>query len=98
MRVDGESPGLAFDDMQHRAIKGTNDWRKYDVVLEIPNKGNAIFFGILLSGTKGRVWIDDVRFEVVGNDVPTTGTALEERRRPGVENIPRRPGNLDFEQ
>lgn len=91
MRVDGPNrEPLAFDNMEKRPIKGTSDWRHYEVVLEISPEANEIAFGMLLSG-KGRVWMDDLKFEVVGKDVPTTG-----------ENIspppPSGPLNLDFEE
>src|SRR5512140_278762 len=37
MRVDGPAGrSLAFDNMQTRPIKGTSDWKRYDVVLDVP--------------------------------------------------------------
>ncbi len=73
MRVDGPEPGkpLAFDNMLNRQIKGTNDWKKYDVVLDVPGKATELAFGVLLTG-KGTVWFDDFKFEEVGNDVAIT--------------------------
>jgi hypothetical protein len=61
--------------MQNRPIQGTRDWQKYEIVLDVPAKSTGIFFGILLEG-KGQVWLNNVRFEVVGRNVPTTGGAL----------------------
>ncbi len=37
MRVDKESKQVAFDNMQNRPIKGTTNWQKYDVVLDVPH-------------------------------------------------------------
>ena len=74
MRIDKGPTQLAFDNMQNRPIKGTTDWRKYDVVLDVPQDATGIFFGILLGGT-GQVWISNVKFEAVGLDVPTTSLA-----------------------
>jgi hypothetical protein len=72
MRVDGEGDTvLSFDNMQNRPIKGTRDWQKYEIVLDVPANSVGIFFGILLVG-KGQVWLSNIRFEVVGKDVPTT--------------------------
>ena len=71
MRVDKEQTMVAFDNMQHRAIKGTQPWKQCDVVLDVPNDATGIFFGILLSGS-GEVWMNDVSFEVVGKEVPAT--------------------------
>ena len=88
MRIDKETTQLAFDNMENRPIKGTADWQKYDVVLDIPKEATGIFFGILLSGT-GEVWISNASFEVVASDVPTSGT--------GVPQMPVEPTNLSFE-
>ena len=88
MRIDKEATQLAFDNMENRAIKGTTDWQKYDVVLDVPKDATGIYFGILLSGT-GEVWISNATFEVVGSDVPTSGT--------GVPQMPVEPTNLSFE-
>lgn len=89
MRVDkgtGTTP-LAFDNMQDRPIKGTTDWQHYDVVLDVPQEATGIFFGVLLTGS-GNVWLNDVKFEVVGPEVPATS------QRP---QRPDRPMNLHFE-
>lgn len=93
MRVDGAPAEgsrvprmLAFDNMQGRPIKGTQDWRRHEIVLDVPPEAHAIGFGILLSGP-GRVWVDELKFEAVGADVPRTDTF----------NLPDRP-NLSFEK
>src|SRR2546429_3129524 len=89
MRIDGpQSRTLGFDNMQNRPIKGTTDWQKYDVILDVPDESINIAFGILLEG-KGQAWLNDVRFEEVGVDVPTTN--LEESKA-----YPEKPGNLAF--
>lgn len=90
MRVDGNgSPSrtLAFDNMQSRGIKGTTDWTRYEVVLDVADDAKAVAFGILLDG-EGKVWLSDVKFESVPLSVPTTGSATESKRG---------PENLDFE-
>jgi hypothetical protein len=91
MRVDGpRGEALAFDNMQDRAIKGTSDWKKYEVVLDVPESAQEIAFGLLLTGA-GQVWMDDLAFEVVGKDVPTTGP------KPSG-GVPPAPANLNFEE
>ena len=90
MRVDG--PGgksLAFDNMQDRAIKGTTEWTKYEIVLDVPAQAEQIAYGVLLTG-RGGVWIDDLKFDVVGNATATTAS-------PKTPKIPDAPINLDFE-
>ncbi|VEP15779.1 conserved hypothetical protein [Hyella patelloides LEGE 07179] len=89
MRVDGENQVLSFDNMQNRSIKGTTDWTRYSVVLDIPAAGNRIAFGILLVGS-GRVWCDLLQFEAVSLDIPTTEVTTSSQ-------LCDRPINLDFE-
>ncbi|HLX70269.1 MAG TPA: hypothetical protein VKV04_11645 [Verrucomicrobiae bacterium] len=90
MRVDGpRGEPLAFDNMQKRAIKGSGDWTKYEIVLDVPDSAQQIAFGLLLTG-KGSVWMDDLSFEVVGKDVPTTGETMAKESTSTYVN-------LDFE-
>jgi hypothetical protein len=90
MRVDKVSGGtpLAFDNMQDRPIKGATDWQSYAVVLDVPQDATGVFFGVLLNGP-GSVWMSDVKVDVVGTDVPTTGKTNPAR--------PKGPINLNFE-
>lgn len=74
MRVDGEGKdeiALSFDNMNNRPIKGTLDWARYEIVLDVPAESKNITFGILLDGP-GRAWIDGFEFEEVTKDVPVT--------------------------
>jgi hypothetical protein len=82
MRVDKGSQSVAFDNMQDRSIKGTSGWQQYEVVLDVSREATGIFFGVLLSGS-GSVWLNNVKFEVVGADVPTTGISRKQPDRPG---------------
>jgi hypothetical protein len=91
MRVDG--PGapprmLAFDNMQDRAIKGTIDWQRYEVVLDVPDSAVGISFGVRLEGT-GEVWLNNAEIEVVSTTVPTTGLT-------SYAGAPDSPRNLKF--
>jgi hypothetical protein len=89
MRVDKEHEMLEFDNMQDRPIKGTSDWRTYDVVLDVPQGATGIAFGILLCGP-GRVWLSGTKFEVVSDATKTTGSGSAAR--------PAAPVNLDFSE
>lgn len=91
LRVDqkGVKGSLAFDNMQGRPIKGTTDWTKYEIVLDVPKTATGIAYGALLSGT-GQVWFDDLNFEIVDSTVATTG------RGPALPRTG--PANLDFEK
>jgi hypothetical protein len=89
MRVDKGSQAVAFDNMQNRAIKGTSEWRRYDIVLDVPADATGISFGVLLSGS-GEVWLNDARVEVVGATVlPTSGE---------IHAVSDEPTNLDFRE
>ena len=88
MRVDsdrGDGSHLAFDNMEDRAIRGTTEWRRYEVVLDVEPGAHAVAFGILTSG-EGETEVHDVRLEEVGTNVPVTGRAL----------LQEAPVNLDF--
>ena len=87
-RIDGAKSGemLGFDNMQQRPIKGTIDWKRVEIVLDVPEHAAALAFGLLLSGN-GQVWMDDLKFEIVNPDVPVTG---------GAQFGP--PRNLNFEE
>ena len=78
LRVDGE-PGkgsLAFDNMKNgktdRSISGTNDWDRYEIVLDVSNRATNIAYGALMGGT-GQIWFDKIDFEIVDNNTETTG-------------------------
>jgi tRNA A-37 threonylcarbamoyl transferase component Bud32 len=78
MRVDGQllpdqqtAEPLAFDNMNDRPIKGTADWTRVAIVLDVPDRAQEIALGLLLTGP-GQVWIDEVKLERVGEDVPVT--------------------------
>jgi hypothetical protein len=107
VRVDGlEKTSLAFDNMMKRPIKGSTEWTKYTIVLDVPEDAAVIAFGVLMGG-KGQVWIDDLKFEAVGQDVEATGlevapqdfpAADREKLRESIEALPKEPRNLDFEK
>ena len=91
MRVDAADPDhrwTAFDNMSDRPLRGTHDWARYDVVLDVAPDAAGIAFGVLLHGA-GQVWIDDVTFGIVDRKVATTGHPPTAREQ---------GANLDFEQ
>jgi beta-lactamase regulating signal transducer with metallopeptidase domain len=88
MRVDKGSESVAFDNMTDRPIKGTTGWQNYEVVLDVPQDATGIAFGVLLS-KQGNVWLNDVKFQSVGLNVPTTGKTTTTLREG--------PINLNFE-
>jgi len=96
-RIDkkGSEQSLGFDNMhdgkKDRSIKGTTDWTRYEIVLDVPLKSSNLAYGALLVGT-GQLWFDNIKFEIVDNTVSTTGEGSESLM-PSKE-----PVNLDFEK
>jgi hypothetical protein len=91
MRVDGKDPkagSLAFDNMDKRSLRGTQDWTKCEVVLDIAEDATGICLGFLIAG-KGQAWADDLQVEVVDKSVPVTDMIKARQRT---------PTNLNFEE
>lgn len=63
VRIDGEDTyDLWFDNMQDRPIKGTNNWKKFEISFDVPKEGTTLNFGVLLVGA-GSIWINDVSID-----------------------------------
>lgn len=64
-RADGESGVLAFDNMEDRGPRGTTDWKRWEVSLDIPKETININFGFMLVGS-GTAWFDGAEITVDG--------------------------------
>jgi hypothetical protein len=67
VRGDYKGKPVAFDSQQGQKLRGTRDWKEYEVVVNLPRQIDAVFFGVLLGG-EGEVWADDFKLEVVTVD------------------------------
>ncbi len=47
-----------------RTIRGTHDWKKYEVTAEVPENTEDLCTGFRFGG-KGKLWFDDVQYEIV---------------------------------
>ncbi|MFY7666728.1 S41 family peptidase [Flavobacterium sp.] len=66
IRID---PNIAIDNMSNAGIKGTTDWKKHELTLELsPENTTQIALGGLLVGS-GKMWIDQLRVSIDGVDV-----------------------------
>jgi len=66
MRID---PAIAFDNMNQRGVKGTTDWTKYEITLDMnPDKTKQIVVGGLLVG-KGKMWLDELQVFIDGKNI-----------------------------
>jgi len=88
MRVDVKARPFVLDNMADRSIKGSVDWREYQVVLDVPKDATGISCGILVSKS-GTVWLNNVKFETVGSGVPVTAKPFPETQE--------QPVNLNFQ-
>lgn len=96
MRVDDANGKVAsFDNMESRPITRTQDWKRYDVVLDVPADASDIAFGFLLVGKYGSVFAADFSLEPVDNSVPVTAGAPP---RSAPSDLPKAPVNLDFRE
>ena len=96
LRVDGGGSGTPFDNMRDRPVRGTADWQRLELVLDVPADGLRIYLAGWLRGP-GTLWIDDLELSVVDSSVPTTGTVLPPQNPAAPPDLPRTPRNLDFE-
>lgn len=99
LRVDGQVEGdvLSFDNMQDRAIIGTTEWKKYEILLPVSNDASRIVFGALLAGT-GQIWFDNIKFEVVDKaDNPKSDESNKSDADDKTKTMTNGPVNLDFE-
>jgi C-terminal processing protease CtpA/Prc len=66
MRID---PSVAFDNMKENGVKGTTDWKKYEISLDMdPDKTKKIVMGGLLVG-KGKAWFDHFTVSIDGKAI-----------------------------
>jgi RNA polymerase sigma factor (sigma-70 family) len=101
--LSGQAVALAHGvtrsmNMDKRRVKGSKDWAKYEIVLEVPEEGKHITVGVLVSG-KGQAWVDDFKLEVVDKKVKSTDLLEKpiENEKIGEGEVADKPVNLDFE-
>ncbi|MCW3055537.1 MAG: antirepressor regulating drug resistance protein, partial [Chthonomonadales bacterium] len=52
-------------------IRGTNDWKKVEWVFDVPKDNVGFSCGIDLTGD-GKVWVDDIHFDIVDKNTPVS--------------------------
>lgn len=91
MRVDGaDGEFIAFDNMQERALTGSNDWAPFEIILDVAEEATNLAFGVLMT-PRGKVWIADAALSAVSAE-----TELTETRN--LLEIKAAPTNLNFEE
>jgi hypothetical protein len=85
MIVIGLCQVFAYDNMDGRNISGIAEWKRAEIVLDVPGESNGIQFGFIVQG-KAEIWVSGVAFEETTDE--TTGIKLYEDE----------PQNLDFSE
>lgn len=102
LRIDGKNKDGHFgfdnmhDDKTDRSVKGTTEWTKYEIVLNVSEDASNIAYGALLSGT-GQVWFDDLKIEIVDESIPVTGIELGGNKPQDITQY-KEPTNLELEK
>jgi hypothetical protein len=87
----GEEADIARLALGDGRMAGTLDWRRYEMVLDIPDGAERLVVGIQTTG-KGTVWARDFSLEVVDGSVSVSASASR-------WTMPqRRPANTSFDQ
>jgi hypothetical protein len=68
-------------------LTGTSNWKKIEIVLDIPKGASNLNYGAFLNG-KGQIWFSDISFEVVDNSISSTSKKSE-------TYVPRVDGPID---
>lgn len=102
LRIDTDDKvGVQYGNTQAAGAKGTADWAEHEIVVDVPEDARIIGLGGTLVG-KGKLWIDDLSLNIVGNDVPTTGFSVKgqvRKQKPkGPLTAPAEMVNADFEK
>jgi hypothetical protein len=87
LRVDGPNGMLVLDNMQDRALRGTTDWTRAAIVLDVAEEAKVLLFGALVSRA-GAIDLTRLRFEEADSAMPTTV--------PEPPTLPDEPQALDF--
>ncbi len=77
---------MSFDNMSRRALSGTKDWTYCEIILPVPEGSTTFHYGAMLVGG-GKIWVDNINFEIVDDSTPVTGEI----------RMLQTPQNLDFE-
>ncbi|RYD72812.1 MAG: hypothetical protein EOP53_21265 [Sphingobacteriales bacterium] len=85
-RVDGFIVSPQQEKIKEITFTGNNNWRKVELVLNIPDGATHFSYGLLLQG-KGKVWMDDISIDEVASDEKITNISSFKP-----------PVNLDFEE
>jgi hypothetical protein len=97
LRADAHGMPVAFDNMGINFIRGTHEWARYTVVVDVPLEADRLFYGVALQGP-GELWVDNASFAIDGRALQHPGTfgdnSVGDPTRSWLVPV---PTNLDFE-
>ena len=64
-RVDGAAGTLALRNMSEVALRGTNDWKRYEYEVDVAPEAIRVILGTFLAG-RGTAWFDNLQVEIDG--------------------------------
>ena len=73
LRVSLPGSDLFFDDMRDRPMRGTHEWTRVSIEVDVPPDAYMIEFGAHLSGS-GAVWFDGAELTVLPPAVSSAST------------------------
>jgi hypothetical protein len=79
--------------MQDRGIRGTTEWTRHDVVLDVADDAESLHYGLLHAGGPGSTWLDGASLEIVDKKIDVTGKNMH----PSPSARPMQPSNLDLD-
>jgi hypothetical protein len=95
MRTD-QPTKYTLANMQGKFVRGTSEWTKCEIILDVPNDTKNIAFGGLLNGT-GQMWFDNLKIEVANSsDKILDQLEVGEYEYKAPPNQNPEPTNLDF--
>ncbi len=98
--LNNDEAVLVRDNLGDKAVKGTTDWTKREIVVDVPDTAEYFQIALLVTG-KGKAWFDDLKIETVGQEVNLTAprpTPLPYEQKLPKHDVNAEPANLDFEK
>ena len=87
LRVDGNGGVLSFDNMQSKGLKGTNDWKEYEIEVDFDEEeANEIYVGALLVG-KGKIWLDNFHLLVDDKDFSLAPVSIKVQKKADLDTF-----------
>lgn len=78
---DVDESALSMSTMEKNPVKGTSVWKKYSLVLDVPEKACSVMIGCAQTGP-GKTWISNLTLESVTSAVKTTSCPVDENKYP----------------